>query len=301
MFTSMVDETTFEIQGKEFRVGDTIELSEEERTMLTEIQRLDKLKIEHQQNLINMIHQTDKSIVPELREPAFEVSSISVELSYLINKIMFVVQKRIGGKLPLDFKDRYENIIVRAKSPGEYLNFTVSSVKQLLNFYQFEDACDIASAIVEDRSKVKFNLDLNKKHGFQPVTCEFGTPLFDTVANVLVQHYKGRPAAPDVLFVFDTVDGVSYAMTVDNRQPQRVAKIVQFFKSMKPKAFFITNKTPLKDSFEVKVGYIAKVPDKDKITKTGIISVSLAPGEASIGDVKDTFSVPGGEVYAAEL
>jgi hypothetical protein len=294
MFTSMVDETTFEISGQVFEIGDKVELIEEEQHLLEDIQRLDSERLTLQQSLIDMVHMADKNIVPGLREPAHTINGVSLDLSYALNRLLHAIQTRIGGKLPLDFEDNYKGIKVRGKRQGEPMNFTVQSVKQSLNFFQFEDARNIAVKIAaDDKTFITFPLEQNKKWGFQPIVCAFGTDMFtfEGLMDLLQEYIKEKPGIPNILFMVGPEQ--TLIATVDDRNKQRSAKIIECLKGNDLSAIcFVHRSAVQKDKLTVTVGYMT-----NHHKKTGTIDLSVSDKVTTVGDVKETFEVPGGEVY----
>ncbi len=302
MFTSMVDETTLEIGGKVFEVGDTLELTDEESAVLKTIQDLDARRSEIQQFLIEAVHMAEKNIVPEIRQPGHEINGVSLELSYALNKLLFDIQTRLGGKIPLDYKDKYSKIMVREKRPGEPLNYTVQSVKQSLNFAQFESVRDIGVALAGgDKSKVRFNLHMNAEYGFQPISIDIekGAVTLDGIVEALKGVLAERPGIPGMIFFIDSAksDGDKnrvFATILDERRPDRLPKITEFGKVMDVEGICVIHRGGAKkDVLPVSVAF-----QMGETKKTVILEVALAAKEVSIVEEKEgLFEVPNGDTY----
>jgi hypothetical protein len=299
----MVDETTLEIEGKVFEIGDEIDLTDDEKEMLKDIQALDKHRSELQQWLISAVHLAEKNVLPELREPAHEINGVSLNLSYYLNRLLYDIQTRIGGKIPMDFKDQYSKIVVRAKRQGEPLNYTVQSVKQSLNFAQFEAARDIAVKLVgDDKTRVKFDLALNTEYGFQPVAIDIakGAVTLEAITEALSEILKEKPGIPSLIFLIDSAKsdgdkGRVFATPLDDRQPARIPKIIEFGKKMEVEAVCVISRGGVKkDMLPVSVAF-----QKGDTRKTTVLEVALSSKEVSIIEEKEgEFDVPNGETYA---
>ena len=306
MFTSMVDETTLEIGGKAFEIDDEIELTEEEAATLQKIRDLDVRRNELQQLLITAVHLAEKNILPEIREPGHEVNGVSLDLSYHLNRLLFDIQTRIGGKIPLDFKDRYTRIVVRAKRDGEPLNYTVQSVKRSLNFAQFESTRDIGVALAEgDKSKVRFELSKNVELGFQPIEIDIakGVATADEIVTCLSEILEKQPGIQGMLFVIDCPKGeryITYATPLDDRKPERTKKMVDFGKEMKAEAVCAISRGGVtRDMLTATVAFKrADIGDKPGEAKTTVLEVTLSSREVFIKEEKETFEIPNGDIYA---
>lgn len=211
MRIEVIDNKTYVAAGKVYEIGDEVELTEEESAQLAEIRALEEKILSVRQEVVNVCHLADKNFVPELGEKAHELSDLGIEYSYHISKFLSNFQKRVGGMLPITFKEGKTGLVVRERTNDggpEDVNYTVASVKRSIGMSRLDDQRDLAVALAGgDKRRVKIDLSVNDSLKFQPVEFEAGHLDADVLAGVLEEVLKDKRFFSDTLIMLSNVEG----------------------------------------------------------------------------------------------
>ena len=83
--------------------------------------------------------------------------------------LMNTLHARLGGMLPLKLDDDLTQFTVRAISPQESLNYTVSRVLDLVGIGELLQQRMLSFAIAKKKSDSKIDMSQNNRYQFQPI------------------------------------------------------------------------------------------------------------------------------------
>lgn len=170
LFTNIVDEKTFMIGDKTYVAEQELELTPEEQATLTEIRETDHDLRKLRQELIDIVHATDKTFIPEIQSKVHTMGLMGTALKVKIPLFVMGIAVRMGGRLPLTLDQDLTKVTVRARNTGESLNYTVATALDATMLTTLAEQRSMAFALVDgDRTKTKIDGSIEFEHNFQPV------------------------------------------------------------------------------------------------------------------------------------
>jgi hypothetical protein len=303
MHTEIVDEKTFIVGGKSYEVDDALELSEDEEALLAKIREMETQRDEITQMLVTTCHMAEKNFVPEIRQPAHDYATLTLELSYQINIVFVKIEARIGGILPLQFNEEKTKILVRERdlAKREELNYTVNSVMRSLAMTDWSDQRKMAIHMADEKKEnVNIDCSVAKEFGIQPIVA----PLPDVfgILKAAATVLEKSPGLQSTIIL--TKAGVASIFPKDTARPapKRWQSIVRYAKHIQPESLvFITRKSVgTKNEF---IELYASFMHKDAKIKPfhHILKLTLTPRETETSDQLEGFGAPQEELYAQLL
>lgn len=194
LFTNIVDEKTFMIGDKTYVADEVIEITPEEQAALDEIREADKSLRKLRQDLINIIHVTDKTFIPEIQAMVHTLGFMGTALKVRIPLFVMGIAVRMGGRLPLVIDQALTKITVRQRHTGESLNYTVATALDATMLTSLAEQRTLAFALADgDRKKTKIDGSIELDHQFQPVELDASIN-DDMLRNVVMPKFlKAHP------------------------------------------------------------------------------------------------------------
>jgi hypothetical protein len=156
MLLSILDDKTFMVGGKTFKVGEELKLEEMTTPVVfpwgeTSIVNLN----EHLTKVANLLRETRGSLSSRLHEveedfdetaAKLAVKYESLERDWLYYSDLFykALQEHVGGQLPLIRDPGTGTITIRAKQPQETLNYLRDVCAQRVRFHNYESVRHLA-------------------------------------------------------------------------------------------------------------------------------------------------------------
>lgn len=300
MFTQIVDDRTFVIGETTYSAGDKVALTPDEEATLARIRNLDKELRAKRQNLINRVHETDRTYLPDIVCDMHDLSVMGTEMRIAIPTFILDLNKRMGGRLPLDIDEVLSTITVRERRQGETLNYTVAAAMDLLMLTGIREQRELAILMAGDRKDTAIDCNLDRQIGLQPVTIR-KTLAESDITNAAVKFLVKipRPATVSFVVVTDTESHIfnPFEQRKDQRRQDPWQPVVDFAKSVKAKRLALliqTGPTTGKpDHWNVALAYITK---PDKIVKEMITFIMNPKGE-----LEDTTHESKAEIKGVDL
>jgi len=157
MLLSILDEKTFMIGAKTFRVGEELSLEEMTEPIVFPWGQTTVVKInEHlteiskelrttRMALSNRLHEVEDDYDEETANLALKYENLERDWLYYSDTFYKAIQDQIGGQLPLIRDPETGVITIRAKQPQETLNHLRDVCAQRVNFYNYESIRHLAT------------------------------------------------------------------------------------------------------------------------------------------------------------
>jgi hypothetical protein len=271
ILTQIIDNTSFTVGGETYEEGDVVNLADEERLMLGEIKRINNENKALKQWLLDKCHATERKLIPEIRPAAHTLALNSIRMregvSILINKM----HSRLGGMLPLKLDDDLSEFKVRAVSPQENLNYTVSRVLDLVGINELLHQREFSFSISQERADSRIDMSQNNRYQFQPIIVmdfmqedEEDKPTFETrLIAGLTEFLKKHPRPSKTLVMLDT--DLAHIINLQIQKPGRWEKIVEYAEAMEPHIIYVIEAVPGKDTTKSDVILSCMFMDKEQI------------------------------------
>ena len=160
MLLSILDEKTFMVGGKVYKVGTKLNLAEM-ATPLTlpwghtcvpklneHLMQVSKMLRETRTNLANRLHEVDDDFDEVAACLAVDYESLERDWLYYSDLFYKAIQDHIGGQLPLIRDPETGDITVRPKQPNETLNYLRDVCAQRVRFHNYESMRHLALHMV---------------------------------------------------------------------------------------------------------------------------------------------------------
>jgi hypothetical protein len=206
LFTNIVDEKTFMIGDKTYVADEVIELTPEEKASLDEIREADAKLRKLRQDLINIIHTTDKTFIPEIQSMVHSMGFMGTALKVRIPLFVMGIAVRMGGRLPLTINQELTKITVRPRNTGESLNYTVATALDATMLTSLAEQRTLAFALANgDKTRTKIDGAVELDHQFQPV--ELDVSLSDDMLrnDVMPKFLKAHPYPMSITVILGSV------------------------------------------------------------------------------------------------
>lgn len=206
LFTNIVDEKTFMIGDKTYVADEVIELTPEEKVALDEIREADANLRKLRQDLINIIHTTDKTFIPEIQSMVHTLGFMGTALKVRIPLFVMGIAVRMGGRLPLTINQELTKITVRPRNTGESLNYTVATALDATMLTSLAEQRTLAFALANgDRTRTKIDGAVELDHQFQPV--ELDASISDDMLrnDVMPKFLKAHPYPMSITILLGSV------------------------------------------------------------------------------------------------
>lgn len=273
ILTQIIDNTSFTVGGKTYEEGDKVDLNDEEKEIFAVIQRLNRESKSIKQWLLDKCHSTTRKLIPEIRPVAHHLARTSIETREKVALLINMLHSRLGGMLPLKLDSDITGFTVRAISPNEGLNYTVSRCLDLVGVQPLNDQRELSFCIARNREDSHIDMSQNMRLKFQPITvqdfmkksimvdtpdADFETRLLAGVRKFLEDH----PRFTKTLIMLDFY--CAHLINLDIQEPGRWEKILGFAEEVKPSVIYVLEMMPGKDPKKIEVTLSCMAPDKEK-------------------------------------
>jgi hypothetical protein len=283
MFTQIVDDHTFIIGDRTYCLGDKIDLTTEEEAQLAAIRDLDKRLRAMRQALITQVHLTDRTYLPDIVSQMHDLNLMGMDMRVAIPKFILDLNRRMGGRLPLDIDETLSSLIVRERRQGEALNYTVAAAMDMLMMTNIREQRELAILITGKREDVEIDVALDREIGLQPVIINRAVTAEEveqTMAKFLAKF--PRPATVSCLVGTDRTEYILNPFEQRRESPGRKdpwQPITDFAKTVKARHLMIviqTGPTPDRnDHWNIVLANLAK-DTSGKLVKT-LTSFTITP------------------------
>jgi hypothetical protein len=189
MLLSILDDKTFMVGGKTFKVGEELKLEEMTTPVVfpwgeTSIVNLN----EHLTKVANLLRETRGSLSSRLHEveedfdetaAKLAVKYESLERDWLYYSDLFykALQEHVGGQLPLIRDPGTGTITIRAKQPQETLNYLRDVCAQRVRFHNYESVRHLALHLISgDKVRATIESELHIDTQVPIVSADYGDP-----------------------------------------------------------------------------------------------------------------------------